>query len=106
MFIPLLTAAYGLIRSCENRARAGSANRGKAAILRIMESTMPYRGLFVSRAFSVGIKRLCQGRELIVDFPRSRPGICGSPRPERGGYRVIKKSATRELCRIIRARRA
>jgi hypothetical protein len=62
MFIPLLTAAYGLIRSCENRARASSANRGKAAILRIMESTMPYRGLFASRAFS--IKRLCHGREL------------------------------------------
>jgi hypothetical protein len=32
------------IRSSENRERASSAYRGKAAIFRIMESTMAYRG--------------------------------------------------------------
>ena len=35
------------IRSWENRERASSAYRGKAAILRIMESTMAYRGFCV-----------------------------------------------------------
>ena len=32
------------MESSENRARVGSAYRGKAAIFRIMESTMAYRG--------------------------------------------------------------
>ena len=46
----LRCSAEGLsgIRSCENRAREGSAYRGKAAIFCIMESTMTYRGFLRS----------------------------------------------------------
>jgi hypothetical protein len=36
------------MESSENRACAGSAYRGKAAIFRTMESTMAYRGFLLS----------------------------------------------------------
>ena len=44
-----------------------------------MESTMPYRGSFASRAFRVADKlRLPRSRELIVGLPRWSSGSTGS----------------------------
>ena len=61
------------MESSENRARAGSAYRGKAAIFRIMESTMAYRG-FLRPGRSALVNAPATVVELIVGLPRWSPG--------------------------------
>jgi len=104
------------IKSRENRARAGSVYRGKAAIFRVGNPRW-LSWIVASRAFCIGKKCARHGGGTHRGFStiswlcsHGAVSPCGANAidapTERGGYSVIEKPVTRELCPIILARHA